>query len=57
MPEVAAAGAVRAGLLGLGCVGCGVVRALARNRREIERRAGRRLEVVAACARDRKSVV
>ena len=52
MPEAAAAGAVRAGLLGLGCVGCGVVRALARNRREIERRAGRRLEVVAACARD-----
>ena len=50
MPESAAA--VRVGLLGLGCVGCGVVRALARNRGEIERRAGRRLQVVAACARD-----
>ena len=49
MPEPAA---VRVGLLGLGCVGCGVVRALARNRGEIARRAGRRLEVVAACARD-----
>ena len=48
MPEPA----VRVGLLGLGCVGCGVVRTLARSRTEIERRAGCRLQVVAACARD-----
>lgn len=43
---------VRIGLLGLGCVGCGVIRALSRNQEEIERRAGRRLNIVAACARD-----
>ena len=43
---------MRVGLLGLGCVGCGVIRALSRNQEEIERRAGRRLNIVAACARD-----
>ena len=43
---------MRVGLLGLGCVGCGVIRALSRNQEEIERRAGRRLSIVAACARD-----
>lgn len=43
---------VRVGLLGLGCVGCGVIRALSRNQEEIERRAGRCLNIVAACARD-----
>lgn len=43
---------MRVGLLGLGCVGCGVIRALSRNQEEIERRAGRRLKIVAACARD-----
>ncbi len=43
---------IRVGLLGLGCVGCGVIRALARSQEEIERRAGRRLRIVAACARD-----
>jgi len=43
---------MKVGLLGLGCVGCGVIRALSRNQEEIERRAGRRLNIVAACARD-----
>lgn len=43
---------MRVGLLGLGCVGCGVIRALTRNQEEIERRAGRQLRIVAACARD-----
>ena len=43
---------MRVGLLGLGCVGSGVIRALSRNQEEIERRAGCRLEIVAACARD-----
>ena len=43
---------MRVGLLGLGCVGCGVIRALSRNQEEIERRAGRRLSIIAACARD-----
>ena len=43
---------MKVGLLGLGCVGCGVIRALSRNQGEIERRAGRRLSIVAACARD-----
>lgn len=43
---------MKVGLLGLGCVGCGVIRALSRNQEEIERRAGRRLDIVAACARD-----
>ena len=43
---------MRVGLLGLGCVGCGVIRALSRNQEEIGRRAGRRLSIVAACARD-----
>ena len=47
-----AANEMRVGLLGLGCVGCGVIRALSRNQEEIERRAGRRLSIVAACARD-----
>lgn len=43
---------MKVGLLGLGCVGCGVIRALSRNQEEIERRAGRRLDIVVACARD-----
>lgn len=43
---------MRVGLLGLGCVGCGVIRALSRNQEEIERRAGHHLKIVAACARD-----
>ena len=43
---------MRVGLLGLGCVGCGVIRALSRNQEEIERRAGHRLKIVVACARD-----
>ncbi len=44
--------AIRVGLLGLGCVGSGVIRALTRNQEEIERRAGRQLRIVCACARD-----
>ncbi len=43
---------MRVGLLGLGCVGSGVIRALTRNQEEIERRAGRHLRITAACARD-----
>lgn len=43
---------VRIGLLGLGTVGCGTLNVLARNGGEIARRAGRSIEVVAACARD-----
>ncbi len=44
--------AVRIGVLGLGTVGCGTLNVLARNAGEITRRAGRSIEVVAACARD-----
>lgn len=43
---------VRVGLLGLGTVGCGVINVLTRNGQEIERRAGRGIEVVLASARD-----
>lgn len=43
---------VRIGLLGLGTVGCGTITVLSRNREEITRRAGRRIEVVQAAARD-----
>ena len=42
---------VRIGVLGLGTVGCGTLNVLARNGDEIARRAGRSIEVVAACAR------
>jgi len=45
--------ALRVGLAGLGTVGAGVVRLLAANRAEIERRAGRPIEIVAVSARDR----
>ena len=43
---------VRLGVLGLGTVGCGTLNVLARNADEISRRAGRRIEVVAASARN-----
>ncbi|MBC6414103.1 MAG: homoserine dehydrogenase [Chromatiales bacterium] len=43
---------MKIGLLGLGTVGCGMIEVLNRNTAEIERRAGCRLEVVAATARD-----
>lgn len=43
---------VRVGLLGLGTVGCGTLAVLSRNREEITRRAGRRIEIVQAAARD-----
>ena len=43
---------VRVGLLGLGTVGGGVVNVLTRNAEEIARRAGRRIEVVHASARN-----
>lgn len=42
----------RIGILGLGTVGCGTVNVLSRNAQEITRRAGRRIEVVQASARD-----
>jgi len=48
----AATAPVRIGILGLGTVGCGTVNVLARNREEIARRAGRRIEVAQAAARD-----
>lgn len=44
--------AVKVGLLGLGTVGCGVVRVLARNDEEIARRAGRAIRIVRAASRD-----
>ncbi|OBS10704.1 homoserine dehydrogenase [Acidihalobacter prosperus] len=44
--------AVKVGLLGLGTVGSGVVRVLARNDEEISRRAGRAIRVVRAASRD-----
>ena len=47
---------VKIGVLGLGTVGCGTLNVLARNRDEIARRAGRNIEVVAACARDLQRV-
>ncbi|APZ43434.1 homoserine dehydrogenase [Acidihalobacter ferrooxydans] len=43
---------VKVGLLGLGTVGCGTVRVLARNADEIQRRAGRGIRIVSASARD-----
>jgi homoserine dehydrogenase len=43
---------VKVGLLGLGTVGSGVVRVLARNAEEIQRRAGRGIRIVRASARD-----
>lgn len=43
---------VRVGLLGLGTVGCGTVNVLQRNGQEINRRAGRRIEIYHAAARD-----
>ena len=45
--------ALRVGLAGLGTVGAGVFRLLAANRAQIERRAGRPIEIVAVSARDR----
>lgn len=45
---------VRVGLLGLGTVGCGTVNVLQRNAQEISRRAGRRIEIYHAAARDVK---
>jgi homoserine dehydrogenase len=47
-----AAEPVRVGLLGLGTVGCGTITVLSRNREEISRRAGRRIDVIQATARD-----
>ncbi len=49
-----AAEPVRVGLLGLGTVGCGTITVLCRNREEIARRAGRRIDVIQATARDLK---
>ena len=43
---------IRVGLLGFGTVGSGVAEVLEHNAREIERRAGRRIEVVKAAVRD-----
>jgi homoserine dehydrogenase len=45
---------VKIGILGLGTVGSGTVRVLARNADEISRRAGRSIRVVHAAARDLK---
>jgi homoserine dehydrogenase len=43
---------VKIGILGLGTVGCGTVKVLARNGQEITRRAGREIKIVEASARD-----
>ena len=45
---------VKIGILGLGTVGCGTVSVLARNAREISRRAGREIRIAQASARDLK---
>ena len=45
---------VRVGLLGIGTVGSGTFRVLERNREEITRRAGRRIEIAWVAARDRE---
>ena len=45
---------VKIGLLGIGTVGGGTYRVLERNREEITRRAGRRIEIAWVCARDRE---
>jgi homoserine dehydrogenase len=45
-------GPIRVGLLGLGTVGSGVFHVLRRNQAEIQRRAGRSIELVAASRRD-----
>ena len=52
MSQVEAIAPVRVGLLGLGTVGGGVVNVLLRNAEDIARRAGRRIEVVHASARN-----
>jgi len=44
---------LRIGIAGLGTVGAGVIRLLRENREGISARAGRTIEVVAVCARDR----
>ncbi|MFL6621585.1 MAG: homoserine dehydrogenase [Sulfurifustis sp.] len=51
-PRETAAEPVRVGLLGLGTVGSGTITVLSRNREEITRRAGRRIDVIQAAARD-----
>jgi len=43
---------VKIGLLGLGTVGTGTFRVLERNREEIARRAGRRIEIAWVAVRD-----
>lgn len=45
---------VKIGILGLGTVGCGTINVLQRNAVEITRRAGRKIQVVQATARDMK---
>ncbi len=45
---------VKVGLLGLGTVGCGTVSVLTRNSGEINRRAGRGIEIVLAAVRERR---
>ena len=43
---------IQVGLLGLGTVGAGTFEVLRRNQKEIRRRAGRGIEIVAVCRRD-----
>ncbi|MEK7765678.1 MAG: homoserine dehydrogenase, partial [bacterium] len=45
---------IRIGLLGLGTVGTGVVKLLARSRGELERKAGAKLELVKIAVKDAK---
>jgi len=47
-----ALGPANIGILGLGTVGCGTVNVLTRNADEIARRAGRKIRIATACARD-----
>lgn len=51
-PLPAATRALRVGMIGIGTVGGGTFRVLARNQRQIAARAGRGIEVVAVAARD-----
>src|SRR5271165_1722552 len=50
--ELRAMKPVKVGLLGIGTVGSGTFRVLERNREEITRRAGRRIEIAWVAARD-----
>ncbi|EER59440.1 homoserine dehydrogenase, partial [Acidovorax delafieldii 2AN] len=51
-PATPAPRPLRVGMIGIGTVGAGTFRVLARNQAEIAARAGRGIEVVVVCARN-----